>query len=150
MTAYGAAKVEPTYIRQKTDPRYGSSKWRRVRLIVLDRDRHCYVISCPERANIADHINPVYQGMPDREFYALTNLRASCKRHNTARGVAARLQREIEGGVAPEPSRYSFGKAAFLRRVGANDAPLANLSPSKRTTVVTADYSRREVKRVGG
>jgi hypothetical protein len=147
VTAYGATTTKPTYIRAKTDRRYSSPKWKRVRLIVLDRDRHCYVVNCPELANVADHILPVYPGMPDSEFYALTNLRASCKRHNTARGVAARLQREIEGGVAPEPSRYSVGRGRFLRVAAGNDAPLANLSPSNRSTVVTADYTRREVKR---
>jgi hypothetical protein len=32
--------------------------------------------------------------MPDGLFYSAANLRAACRRHNIARGVAARLERE--------------------------------------------------------
>ena len=79
--------------------RYGTQRWRRLRLRVLNRDGwRCYVGSCMALGNVADHIAPVYDGMPDWEFYDESNLRASCKRHNTARGVAARLEREVGGG----------------------------------------------------
>ena len=50
-----------------------------------------------ELGNVADRISAVYDGMPDAEFDFEANLRASCRRHNTARGVAARLERETAG-----------------------------------------------------
>jgi 5-methylcytosine-specific restriction endonuclease McrA len=63
---------------------------------VLRRDAYvCRVSSaCPTPATVADHVVEVYPGMPDALFYDPTNLRASCSRHNTARGIAARLERE--------------------------------------------------------
>jgi hypothetical protein len=57
--------------------------------------------SCPEPASVADHIIPVHPGMADDLFFGLGNLRAACKRHNTARGVAARLERETRGNAGP-------------------------------------------------
>ncbi len=82
--------------RRKMDRRYGSRRWKAVRLRVLHRDLwRCYVPDCPLPANVADHIDTVYPGMPDAWFFDEANLRASCKRHNTARGVAARLEREL-------------------------------------------------------
>jgi 5-methylcytosine-specific restriction endonuclease McrA len=96
-----------------TDPRYKDRRWRVVRLRVLARDRsHCYVLECANRANVVDHIKPVYLGMPDSEFFGMWNLRASCRRHNTARGVAARLERETAQGVAELPKRISYGPRA--------------------------------------
>lgn len=84
-----------------TNPRrapYNTKRWQTLRLAVLRRDLYrCWVAGCQVMANVADHINPVYPGMPDAEFYDPANLRASCKRHNTARGVAARLERETAG-----------------------------------------------------
>lgn len=82
----------------RRDPRYSGAKWRKVRLAVLRRDLYrCWVVNCEVAGNVADHINPVYLGMPDSEFFDPQNLRASCKRHNTARGVAARLERDMAG-----------------------------------------------------
>jgi hypothetical protein len=43
---------------------------------------------------VADHIVPVWDEMPDDLFFAAANLRASCHRHNTQRGIAARYNRE--------------------------------------------------------
>lgn len=84
------------------DVRYGSRTWKRQRLRVLNRDNWiCRVVpDCTVRASIADHILPVYPGMPDDLFFGLDNLRASCRRHNWARGVAARLDRESGGSSA--------------------------------------------------
>jgi 5-methylcytosine-specific restriction endonuclease McrA len=55
-------------------------------------------------ASVCDHIIPVSPEMPDSLFLDPANLRASCKRHNTARGVAARLERELSG-VDERPRR---------------------------------------------
>jgi hypothetical protein len=64
---------------------------------------------------VADHIVEVHEGMPDWQFFDPTNLRASCRRHNWARGVAARLERETAG--IEEPRRgfrpRSFGPRIF-------------------------------------
>jgi 5-methylcytosine-specific restriction endonuclease McrA len=84
------------------DRRYGTRRWKRVRLQVLHRDLWaCWVTGCGISASVADHIEPVYPEMPDSQFFDRANLRASCKRHNTARGVAARLEREVTEGVSP-------------------------------------------------
>jgi hypothetical protein len=81
------------------DKRYGTARWRKVRLRVLMRDAYrCRIApGCPERATVADHIEPVYAGMPDSLFFDPRNLRAGCRQHNIARGVAARLLRETNG-----------------------------------------------------
>lgn len=93
------------------DPRYGSRRWQRVRLRVLNRDMWTclIVVGCTERASVADHIIPTYPGMPDALFFGMGNLRSGCRRHNIARGMAASL--EAEG------------------------------QPSSTTAVVTRDYS---------
>jgi hypothetical protein len=38
--------------------------------------------------NVADHIRPVYLGMPNTVFYDRSNLRPSCRRHNLFKGHA--------------------------------------------------------------
>jgi 5-methylcytosine-specific restriction endonuclease McrA len=60
---------------------------------VLQRDLYvCRVVEgCAEAATVADHIVPVYPGMPDSLFYSPQNLRAACRRHNIARGFAVQL-----------------------------------------------------------
>src|SRR5688500_8239775 len=107
----------------RQDKRYTTHLWRKRRITALNHARRtCWVNGCPEPGNVADHINPVYPGMPDHEFYALSNLRASCKRHNTARGVAARLDRETRDGVAaPQRGNALVARGSFFRRRSAND-----------------------------
>ena len=106
----------------RIDRRYGTRRWKRTRLRVMHRDLWlCFVPSCEVRASVADHVIPVYPGMPDALFFDERNLRASCRRHNTARGVAARLERELSGG---------------------NDAPPRNPLVSAWRTPVS-DYSQK-------
>jgi hypothetical protein len=84
--------------RRRMDRRYGSRRWKQTRLRVLFRDLwRCFVPGCEVTASVADHIIAVYPEMPDSLFFDEMNLRASCKPHNTARGVAARLERELAG-----------------------------------------------------
>src|SRR5215210_2683582 len=97
------------------DKRYGSQRWKRIRRNVLVRDCWaCWAPGCPVSATIADHIVEVYDGMPDSLFFDLSNLRASCRRHNWARGVAARLERETGERAQPDrrlPTlRTSYGR----------------------------------------
>ena len=64
--------------------------WRRVRALVIARDRVCQVEGCGQgpgdRSNplTADHIVPVKAG---GALYALSNLQAMCRRHNSAKGA---------------------------------------------------------------
>lgn len=85
---------------QRTDPRYGTYRWRRLARAVLVRDRHvCRVVAgCAVRASAADHVIPVASDTPDSLFFDARNLRAACRDHNLARGHAAKLV------AAPGPS----------------------------------------------
>jgi 5-methylcytosine-specific restriction endonuclease McrA len=76
------------------DRRYGLKRWQKLRLRILNRDNWVcrIVVGCTTRATIADHIIPVYPGMPDREFFDPNNLRAACRDHNLARAAAAKLE----------------------------------------------------------
>lgn len=132
--------------------RYSSSRWRKLAAYIRQRDPMCYVVDCPQPVGAADHIIPATLDMPDSQFYDPTNLRGSCRRHNTARGVAARLERELAGGVRPAPRRYSFGsvkrgasdETVFLAGHRDNDTPPAVSTHTERWSTVTADYSRNE------
>jgi len=120
------------------DKRYHNQRWRTTAKRVLARDGYrCWamqqqpdetLIACPVRASVADHIVPSSLTMPDHEFYSMANLRASCRRHNTARGVAARLMRETAHVMAPTPDRGDGRlrpSSAFFRGSRGNDRPLA-------------------------
>lgn len=78
---------------RRTDPRYRTAAWRRLRLRILARDHHvCRVVpGCTTRATVADHIEPVRRDTPDALFYAPHNLRAACRDHNLARALAPEL-----------------------------------------------------------
>jgi 5-methylcytosine-specific restriction endonuclease McrA len=82
------------------DKRYGTARWRKLRLRVLQRDAYrCRIVpDCPHPATVADHIEPVHAGMPDALFFDPRNLRAACRGHNIDRGKVARFLRET-GGV---------------------------------------------------
>src|SRR6188768_1141576 len=92
--------------RKPTDPRYGSRRWKATSLRVRRRDGRCLVVpGCPKPAQVADHVYPVYVGMPDREFYDERHLRGACYYHNTLRGQQEKAERElgalrqVHGGV---------------------------------------------------
>jgi 5-methylcytosine-specific restriction endonuclease McrA len=72
------------------DRRYGTGRWQRVRKYVLLRDMHrCRIVpGCSEVATVADHIKPATLDMSDAMFYGAGNLRAACRGHNLARGIA--------------------------------------------------------------
>lgn len=84
------------------DRRYGTARWQKVRLRVLNRDLWaCRVVdACPVRASVADHVIPVTPGMPNALFFDPGSLRAACRGHNLARGFAATLDDERK----PAPS----------------------------------------------
>lgn len=97
--------------RQPTDLRYSNRRWRTVRLRVLARDGEACMIEagCPFRATVADHIVPVYPGMPDSEFYDPTNLRASCRGHNLARPIIDATAQARGEAPPARPSRSIYG-----------------------------------------
>lgn len=86
----GSGVSVPTTAR---DRRYGTARWQKVRLGVLNRDLWvCRVVAgCPVHASVADHVIPVAPGMPNALFFDPGNLRAACRGHNLARGFAATL-----------------------------------------------------------
>ena len=126
--AYGQRPV-PTKGRagRRTDDRYHTARWRKLSAHVLKRDgyRCRIVVGCDVRATVADHVDPVYAGMPDAAFYDEARLRAGCGPHNLWRGLVARQE-------AREGRSLGQGQSARLRR--------DHLSP--RTSVVTGDYTR--------
>lgn len=132
------------------DRRYSTKRWRDTRLRVLHRDAYrCWVQGCPVMANVADHIAPSSLAMPDFEFYSMANLRASCKRHNTARGVAARLDREMREGMAPDTTQIGVRSvltrsSGFFRGAGDRDRPLvSSLSPVRTLSRSKPAVNRR-------
>ena len=123
-----------------TDRRYSTARWKRLAAAVRRRDGLCRIVpGCPRPAQVADHIFPVYEGMPDSEFYDVRNLRGGCTYHNRLRGQADRAIRDgmdtphhgerasasILGRGTP-PSSFSRG--------GHYERPLANLYTQKRST----------------
>jgi 5-methylcytosine-specific restriction endonuclease McrA len=75
---------------------YGLKKYRRNRIIVLERDGFkCKWPGCYARATTADHIIPLARGGTND----LANLRASCAYHNSAGGAelanASRRERQV-------------------------------------------------------
>ena len=99
--------------RQPTDKRYKTKRWLTVRKLVLNRDLWACQIApgCPWPATVADHISPVYPGMPDSEFYSPGNLRAGCREHNLARAVDYRMELALRGEAdPPRPPRTIFAR----------------------------------------
>lgn len=79
-------------IDMPTDPRH-TSEWKRVRLIVLERDGYICQIRgprCTRRATAVDHIIPLVMG---GDAFDTMNLRASCLRCNCGRRVGVQRRR---------------------------------------------------------
>lgn len=111
----------------RSDPRYKSRHWKRVRLQVLNRDLwQCRIRlpNCLGTASQVDHIISPHPWLGNGDFYALDNLRAACKPCNN-------------GLNNPET------RARFFSEARTDDSPPANLSLQKRFGPVTSDYSRK-------
>lgn len=64
------------------DPRYHSSRWRRLRIMQLKAYPQCFYCAQLGRLTLAttvDHIVPVHRG---GDFWALENLRSACESCN--------------------------------------------------------------------
>ena len=69
------------------DPRYDTLEWRRLRLVVIDRDLGLCQMrgpNCTRFATAVDHIIPVADG---GMFWQTSNLRAACRTCNSAAGA---------------------------------------------------------------
>jgi hypothetical protein len=86
----------------------GTSRWKRIRQTVLDRDGHeCQIRGrgCKGTANTVDHIVPHNLGGGDDPG----NLRAACRPCNSSLASRAKVQRPRQGGgvvsdTVPPPS----------------------------------------------
>jgi 5-methylcytosine-specific restriction endonuclease McrA len=109
---YGEQARANIYTQSRTDPRYGSRRWRKTAQAVLIRDNHvCRIVEgCVVRATVADHIVPTYPGMPNSLFFGMTNLRAGCQGHNKARGMAP--------DVPPRPTETAVVTKDYSRGAG--------------------------------
>jgi 5-methylcytosine-specific restriction endonuclease McrA len=71
-----------------SDPRLRSPAYRRLRLWVLDRDRHQCQIRDAGCTHIGTEVDHIIARADGGEIYAPTNLRAACRHCNSARGAA--------------------------------------------------------------
>ena len=93
-------------IKQVRDSGYQASRWRKLQLAVLRRDGYrCWVTGCYRTADVVDHIDRVTAATTDAAFHDPRRLRASCRNHNVARGVAGGdlLTSTRAAGPDPEP-----------------------------------------------
>jgi 5-methylcytosine-specific restriction endonuclease McrA len=89
------------------DARYWTPEWKRLRLLVLDRDRWvCRVRDrgCTGGATTVDHVDPVVEG---GAFWDPSNLRAACGWCNSQRGRVLGATRQ---------ARYRTGEAHYATR----------------------------------
>jgi 5-methylcytosine-specific restriction protein A len=83
-----------------TAPIYRSPEWKRVRLVVLARDRHLCQIKGPNCKGRATHVDHRIDWRDGGAWYDPANLRASCATCNIAQRnsrVAARARAYREG-----------------------------------------------------
>lgn len=100
-------------VRGHTDRRYGTARWRKVRLSVLRRDRFaCWFLDCPKTADVADHVDRVTPETTDGQFYNPVRIRASCRRHNLQRTLVA----IFDEAPADEPRRSPLGSRSPFRQ----------------------------------
>lgn len=91
-TASRCGRLQRTREAVLKDKRYTSSRWRRLRKTILERDGFVCQIQlpgCKLRADQVDHILPVEDG---GDFYEPDNLRAACGRCNTTRANKQKTQ----------------------------------------------------------
>jgi len=132
MYSYGRGRATPRVV-SGTDKRYQTHRWRRLALAVRQRDGLCRIVAgCPRKAQVADHVNPVYPGMSDAEFFDIRYIRGGCQYHNKMRGIAEKAHAE---GI--EVGGRSFSSTPS--RLG----PLAKLPPLVAQSTIFVDYTRR-------
>lgn len=112
--------------------KYNDAAWKRVRRVVLERDGYvCQVrgANCTGVADQVDHIVPLHAG---GSYLEPTNLRASCRRCNVARGNRARSR-----------DGWKTGKARIVLVVGPPGAGKSSLVEAEAGPAdVVVDYDR--------
>jgi 5-methylcytosine-specific restriction endonuclease McrA len=68
---------------------YDSPAWRQVRLVVLERDEHLCQLRGPKCKVAATEVDHIIRPEDGGDWYAVENLRGSCKPCNAARGGRA-------------------------------------------------------------
>jgi 5-methylcytosine-specific restriction enzyme A len=89
------------------DPRYQSPEWKRLRILILDRDRWACQVrgrGCTHGASSVDHIVASAEG---GDFWDPANLRASCRPCNSTRGSKLATSRA---------ARYRTSVARYVSR----------------------------------
>jgi 5-methylcytosine-specific restriction endonuclease McrA len=79
-------------------PNVYNAKWRKVRKLVLERDRYVCKLRYPKCTFVASHVDHIVPVNAGGALYDLTNLRASCSycnhyRNGLARGRALKKTR---------------------------------------------------------
>jgi hypothetical protein len=115
--AYGQPPESKARRWSSTDRRYSSYRWKvKTRLPVLRRDGwRCWVLGCPRRADVCDHIYAVTAETTDAEFFDQSRLRASCRSHNIARAYAGPDFEDQFGMVARASRRLSTSSGVITR-----------------------------------
>jgi 5-methylcytosine-specific restriction endonuclease McrA len=88
------------------DPRYNTTAWRKVRLLVLDRDRglcQMHGRKCTRYATQVDHVVAIEDG---GAFYDVANLRAACRTCNAGAGSTVRERKRYRDSVARYLPRF--------------------------------------------
>lgn len=100
-------------MRAPSDPRYGTRRWKALRLRVLRRDSWACFFRDPEpcqtEATVADHIERVTRDTTDAEFFNASGLRAACRRHNFARSIIAYATTAEPDAPRTARRRHSYG-----------------------------------------
>lgn len=100
-------------VKPRGDRRYRSARWLRLRARVLRVVAGRPTALCfwpdspPHLAEVGHHTRPVYDGMPDAEFFDERSIVPACQHHNKAEGFLR------AGGTPVEAPRRS---SIFSRR----------------------------------
>jgi 5-methylcytosine-specific restriction endonuclease McrA len=88
------------------DPRLSSGAWRRLRLLILDRDGWRCQIAGPHCSKFATTVDHIVARVDSGDCWAPSNLRAACRRCNSAGGA------DITNAM-----RYRTGEARYVTRL---------------------------------
>jgi 5-methylcytosine-specific restriction endonuclease McrA len=81
------------------DPRLQTVAWRRLRLLVLERDRGVCQVAGPDCTKVATCVDHIVARADGGDCWAPSNLRASCRRCNSADGARITNSRRTVGYV---------------------------------------------------
>ena len=76
---------------EKTEPFYLSYKWKKLRLVVLERDNYlcqcerCKSLPVPKIANVVDHIIPIKKGGNATNLSNLKAMNYNCHQRKSAK-----------------------------------------------------------------